>query len=686
MSSAHEIPVLHRLRRRIRRLQFLQGLGRGLGSVVLVLLVLYSLDRFLNLPVVPRWLLDLAGIALLLWVVWVYFLAPLRRPLSARALAATLEKSHPELGGLLATWVELPAAPAGTSEALLAAASSQAETASQELSASRAMPSKSSLRWGAVGLLAMLGVSTLALQLPEEAAIFWERRFGGSAVWPRATQLRLLPPQTEGMAGLALTQRSPGRWHGLAAIGSRVVVRIQAEGVVPETVHCEGLPGNPRLRPVGGGEFLLRLPPLRSPWTLNFFGGDDQDGTPELFLQPVQAAIPQDWTVSLEYPTYLNRPAETSDQHEFHLPEYTRMVVRFRSPEASAAEIVALDGRRKALFTDDEGWFQFAAEAVGASEIALVLHKEEGFTDPRAALLRWTTVRDLAPQLAFAWPPRSWSARVGALLPVRITASDDHGLGWVSLRSFAEEGNPLVLTEKQSNAWFELLTVPDDWDVPSRLRLHLMAEDLASPIPHSKERDSPQIQIFDAEGFEQQQRQDLSRLRGDIETLLTRVERISEPNLGSANQPATATRLLRGLQRLEFNFSTLLVERVFAVEETWSERVRQSFVERLKQRVPDPATFAADFQRQMGGGRSAGLADLTRAAGELHRGPALALREALLRDTDPGPAAAALADGLRGMLDALLAWEDFEAAIELLRGVLERQRSLHWRTLEAARE
>jgi len=295
-------------------------------------------------------------------------------------------------------------------------------------------------------------------------------------------------------------------------------------------------------------------------------------------------------------------------------------------------------------------------------------------------------VRDRAPELGFTWPPQNWSTVAGASLPMRMTASDDHGLAFANLHSFDESSLSLNLKDKRSNAWFELLPIPKDWTVPSHVRLHLSAEDQAIPVPHPKKVDSPRIQIFDAPGFEQQQRQDLSRMRTEIESLLTRVQRLLEDPTGIANPSATATRVARGLQRLESNFSVLLVERVFALDEPGNERVRTAFVERLGNQVPEAANFSAIFQRQMGVGRSAGLAELTRTAGELHRGPALALREATLRNQDPLPSATALVDGLQGMLDALLTWEDFEAAIELLRGVLERQRALHWRTLEAARE
>jgi hypothetical protein len=60
----------------------------------------------------------------------------------------------------------------------------------------------------------------------------------------------------------------------------------------------------------------------------------------------------------------------------------------------------------------------------------------------------------------------------------------------------------------------------------------------------------------------------------------------------------------------------------------------------------------------------------------------------LLRTLDSGKdsqqSATLLEMELRSMLEALLEWEDFKSAIDLLRGLLERQRAIHLQTIESA--
>ena len=60
------------------------------------------------------------------------------------------------------------------------------------------------------------------------------------------------------------------------------------------------------------------------------------------------------------------------------------------------------------------------------------------------------------------------------------------------------------------------------------------------------------------------------------------------------------------------------------------------------------------------------------------------LREATLAMEDPVPAAEELKTALEAVLEDLLAWEDFQSAVDLLRGLLDRQRNLYLRTQEAS--
>ena len=65
-------------------------------------------------------------------------------------------------------------------------------------------------------------------------------------------------------------------------------------------------------------------------------------------------------------------------------------------------------------------------------------------------------------------------------------------------------------------------------------------------------------------------------------------------------------------------------------------------------------------------------------------GPARAWENALQAGVEPEPIRKELEIQARAMLEILVAWEDFRSAVNLLRNLLDRQRTVHLRTRDAS--
>jgi hypothetical protein len=119
----HLESALIRLRKRIRRVQWLRGGAQCLAVLLFALLVLVVVDqRFAPLPTGLRWAMFLGWMLLGGGVAWWRLIRPLSEPLDTVRLARWLETRHPELDERASTVLELDEGrgTAGVSDTLLA--------------------------------------------------------------------------------------------------------------------------------------------------------------------------------------------------------------------------------------------------------------------------------------------------------------------------------------------------------------------------------------------------------------------------------------------------------------------------------------------------------------------------------------------------------------------------------------
>ncbi|MCH2100735.1 MAG: hypothetical protein MK209_02270 [Planctomycetes bacterium] len=219
-----------------------------------------------------------------------------------------------------------------------------------------------------------------------------------------------------------------------------------------------------------------------------------------------------------------------------------------------------------------------------------------------------------------------------------------------------------------------------------RIRYSAEAFDFASPLPQRGEAHTPWIVVLSPTSFEEQLSERMVRVRERIEDLINRLEPILEERAGSQLAPM-ARRIDRELEGLTFELEQALLERIYADLDRGTGALRPIATQLLLGGPPVPGATVEVFEAP---GlppildRSALLLGLASKLDRVGNGPARDLREAALAVENPLPATQKLKADLEAVLDDLLAWEDFQSAVDLLRGLLDRQRGLYLRTQEAS--
>jgi hypothetical protein len=687
--------ALGALERRLFRVLFSYGLGRAAWKGCALLLAVFLLDRLLDPPAPARILLALAALALWAWHLRADLLQPMRRRPRARDLAAWWERADPALGDLLATAVDLadPAAPAARGSVDFGQeVLRDAERAAARLRAKRVVPSGRARRSLLAGGAAIGVTLALAASRPDEAWIFAQRLVGREVPWPSATRLLLQPLYVDGAAEpVPLELERPESWRASLARGSVVTVRVRAEGVVPDRVVALGAGGDPRpMLPSGGGEFLLRLPPLEDELQLRFRGGDDDDGRPSLRLVAGDAPSVREWLVRAVPPPYTGFPAEEGARNEWRVPRGTRLTLRFtgdRPVRDALAE--RLDGSRVEARRNPDGSFTLEIDADRSDQLAIALVGEDGFVRRRAGTLRWDALADRPPQARVRFPDVRWTTVHGAEVPLALHAEDEYGLAGVSLRDFAGAEVPLTPDGPRELHRVLRLRAPENASAEglteARVQAELIAHDAAAPLPQTARAQSAWIEVVLPEVFDLRQAERLVRVRVQTASLRDRLLAALE------SEPAWTSgfvrRARRDLEALVGEVEIELLMRLWSGLDAGTAPHAAATEASLLAERPAPgdrleALHAAGLPRPLE--RAGLLAELAEALLLARRGPAAEMEAAALAATDPRPAARALIADLDRVLEILTVWEDYQSALNLLRDLIQRQREILLRTQEVS--
>ena len=189
------INSLNDLRRRVKFLSVLFGVGVLLASAVGILLATVLVDYILKLPVVPRLLVIVIALAAVVYLGVRWIAKPLVARFSLSDIAGHLESVFPQFDDRLRStvnFVQQPDAVPG-SEVMKDRVVTEATQLAQGLDLSRAVVTKPV--WysvsGAVGAVALL--VALCLMMPKLAEIARDRLLGGSTPWPKSVIIDAAP-------------------------------------------------------------------------------------------------------------------------------------------------------------------------------------------------------------------------------------------------------------------------------------------------------------------------------------------------------------------------------------------------------------------------------------------------------------------------------------------------------------
>lgn len=684
--------LLRSLERRLFTVLFIYGLGRLLLHLGMLLLGLYAIDRLLDPPVVVRLVLSAGAIVVLAWQATRDLFKPLAHRPASRDLAAIWERKAPRFHDRLATAIELHEDAGLASREMFEEVTREAVALSSGLDAREVVPTGKARRsvfgGSAVTALLLLGV----WGFPDEAAIFFNRLAGGTTPWPSDTKLVLMPAYLEGLAEPVEFQMEGEEEFSLAvARGSVLSLRVRAEGEIPDRIHAISGDTSRPMHDLGGGNFVLRLPPLREDQVFRFKGGDDTDGRPHLTLRAGDAPGIGSWLVRTQPPAYTELPAEEGAFHEVRLLRGSTIDIQLRADRrAEKAEATRLDGSSVTLEADTDGFYRYSIDVEGSGEIAIALTGGDGFRKERAGVLKWTATPDRRPEPRILFPSERWLTVPGGRIPVALSVEDDFGLQEVQL--FGRKERPLPLPAPQGRRLMQevlRLDAPEDFSAESfddnRYRLRLSASDAAEPQARSGQTYSPWIEVVPASVEEQRLAERIVRLRERIEALRDRAA-----SFAAAEQAPSARRVRRLLKDLDASLSDAeyyLLERLYSGLDGGTAPLLATAESQLTEGMPAPgvlttALLNADLSAPRD--RSAMLLNLSRALLQARNGAGAELLLAVQEDRPIQAAAEEMRVQLDGILEILLSWEDFNSAVNLLRSLLERQRGLYLRTQEAS--
>jgi len=180
--------------------------------------------------------------------------------------------------------------------------------------------------------------------------------------------------------------------------------------------------------------YKLTLPSVLKPLTYRLEIGDSQ--TREYTVSVGEKPTVKEVEVTFRFPAYLGRPQETfvQKQADLEAPQYTVAELRIRPSVPIARGHIESQGQRYVGSVEQQG-------AVLVSKIPMLrdttfsihMFNQAGHSDPNPRLNRIHVLPDRPPAVELLKPARQATAAPGANVPVMIRASDDHGMGRVSL-------------------------------------------------------------------------------------------------------------------------------------------------------------------------------------------------------------------------------------------------------------
>src|SRR5438045_1271336 len=175
---------LSSIRRKVRVLSVMYGIGLVLASAVGLVLTAVLLDYFLNLPKVPRLMFLLAAFAGIVYLLWNYVARPIAAKLSLGDVAGRLENAFPQFDDRLRSTVDfirsdLPGSPVMKDRVI-----GEADRMASAVNLSTALSPRPVVFAVGAGIRALVLAVLLTLSYFHLASIPWSLIVNAAANWP----------------------------------------------------------------------------------------------------------------------------------------------------------------------------------------------------------------------------------------------------------------------------------------------------------------------------------------------------------------------------------------------------------------------------------------------------------------------------------------------------------------------
>lgn len=448
--------LLERLRLRIRRYVWIEGVASAVACLGAAFWILLAIDWMFEPPVLlRRAMIGLAAMA----VGYVVYRLIVRRafvPLSDSNMAVLLERRFSGFEESLLTAVDLTERDeqlAALTREMLAHTCRDAEDRAAGVDVANVLNPQPLTRSVAAAIALAVSIIIFALAFPSTFAFGMNRVTGMTdELWPRRSRLQVV-----------------GFENGEAVIarGDDIEVRVQADTameLVPDTVQIryrteEGARGRENMSREGNAvagrdpyqDFKHTFQSVPSDRTFDVIGGDYR--IRDLHIRVVESPTLVETALYCEYPKYMNRgPRELPVTGTMQIPLGTRITVRAKAnKELLRAQIdYPTEGDKFATqvidpvgVDGDPRRFEFALQALNSDKtLSFTLFDTDGIHNRKPFLVSISAVPDEPPLVAVQLQGIGSAITPLARLPLVGTIKDDYGVAKTAFDFTVDAGDP----------------------------------------------------------------------------------------------------------------------------------------------------------------------------------------------------------------------------------------------------